>query len=154
LWHYGDRISILAASEETGGRFTVIEQATAREDTPPPLHRHEREDQAWYVLWGTVRFFVGDTQWDVSAGAFVYGPSGVPHAHQVISDEAVMLVLTLPGGLERFWIESGVPVDTPDLPPDASGPLDPDTKRSMLRGYGVEVIQLVATPPTAAPGRR
>ncbi len=140
LWHYGDLMTIKADAAATGGLVTVMEQATAREVDTPLLHRHEHEDQAWYVLDGEVRFFVGETIHDTVAGTFAYGPRGVPHAHQVLSDRATLLVLTMPGGLEQFWYDSGEEAASPDIPPDGSGPIDATTRRAMLQARGVELI--------------
>ena len=44
-----------------------------------PLHRHRIEDEAWYVLEGTLHFRYGDRELEASAGSGVFLPRGVPH---------------------------------------------------------------------------
>jgi quercetin dioxygenase-like cupin family protein len=44
-----------------------------------PLHRHRTEDEAWYVLEGTLRFRYGDREFDATAGSGVLLPKGTPH---------------------------------------------------------------------------
>jgi mannose-6-phosphate isomerase-like protein (cupin superfamily) len=44
-----------------------------------PLHRHRVEDEAWYVLEGTLRFQYGSREFDATAGAGVFLPRGTPH---------------------------------------------------------------------------
>ncbi len=44
-----------------------------------PLHVHHRDDEAWYVLEGSLRFRLGDREVEASAGSAVFGPRGVRH---------------------------------------------------------------------------
>ena len=44
-----------------------------------PLHRHRSEDEAWYVLRGTLRFQFGTEEFDAPAGSGVLLPHGTPH---------------------------------------------------------------------------
>jgi mannose-6-phosphate isomerase-like protein (cupin superfamily) len=44
-----------------------------------PLHTHRTEDEAWYVLDGTLRFRVGNEEFDASAGAGILLPKGISH---------------------------------------------------------------------------
>jgi mannose-6-phosphate isomerase-like protein (cupin superfamily) len=44
-----------------------------------PLHRHRTEDEAWYVLEGTLRFQYDAREFDAPAGAGVVLPKGIPH---------------------------------------------------------------------------
>ena len=46
-----------------------------------PLHVHHADDEAWYVLEGTLRFMVGDETFEAGAGSAVSAPKGVPHAY-------------------------------------------------------------------------
>jgi mannose-6-phosphate isomerase-like protein (cupin superfamily) len=39
------------------------------------------EDEAWYVLEGTLRFRIGDREIEAHAGTAVFGPRGVPHTY-------------------------------------------------------------------------
>ena len=44
-----------------------------------PLHIHHSDDEAWYVLEGTLRFRLGDDEVEASAGDAVMAPQGTVH---------------------------------------------------------------------------
>ena len=46
-----------------------------------PLHVHHGDDEAWYVLEGTLRFRIGDEVCEAAAGSAVLAPKGTPHAY-------------------------------------------------------------------------
>jgi len=46
-----------------------------------PLHVHHRDDEAWYILEGTLRVQVGDKEVEASAGSGVFVPRGTPHTY-------------------------------------------------------------------------
>ncbi|WP_308636428.1 cupin domain-containing protein [Paenibacillus silvisoli] len=52
-------------------------------DTEPmrmaPLHRHLEDDEAWYVLEGTLAFQLGDEIIEADSGSAVLAPRGVKH---------------------------------------------------------------------------
>jgi len=45
------------------------------------LHVHYADDEAWYVLEGTLGFTLGDKTVEAQAGSAVLAPSGTPHAY-------------------------------------------------------------------------
>jgi len=46
-----------------------------------PLHLHNNDDEAWYVLEGTLRVRVGDKDVEAKAGSAVFVPRGTPHTY-------------------------------------------------------------------------
>lgn len=44
-----------------------------------PLHVHHRDDEAWYVIEGALRFRLADRELVAPAGSTVLVPAGVPH---------------------------------------------------------------------------
>jgi mannose-6-phosphate isomerase-like protein (cupin superfamily) len=44
-----------------------------------PLHVHHRDDEAWYVLEGALRFRLGEREVEAPAGSAVFAPRGTPH---------------------------------------------------------------------------
>lgn len=67
-----------------GSRLVLTEWTIEGEsETDPqwmaPLHLHHEDDEAWYVIEGSLRVRVGDDVHDVPAGGAVLGPRGVPH---------------------------------------------------------------------------
>jgi mannose-6-phosphate isomerase-like protein (cupin superfamily) len=59
-----------------------------------PLHLHQ-EDEAWYVLAGTLRVRVGDEQVEVAAGGAAIVPGGVAHTFWNPSPEPARFVLVM-----------------------------------------------------------
>jgi quercetin dioxygenase-like cupin family protein len=99
----GGPLTFKARGEQTGGALTAIENVVAPGDGPP-LHVHTREDEAWWVVEGTLRFRLGEERSEAPAGTFVFVPRGVPHAFQNVgAAPARILVLFTPAGMERFF---------------------------------------------------
>ena len=95
----------MARAAETGGALGLVETVIPKGHSTP-LHVHRDEDEAIYVLTGTVDFVCGDCEFRAHAGAFVYLPRGLPHTFLGIGVEAArVLVLFLPGGLEDAFAE-------------------------------------------------
>ena len=46
-----------------------------------PLHLHHGDDEAWYVLEGTLHVQVGDNEVQAAAGSGVFVPRGTPHTY-------------------------------------------------------------------------
>jgi quercetin dioxygenase-like cupin family protein len=116
IWSFNMLMDVKATAEETGGALALMDSWL----TPaanPPMHVHHDEDEAWFVLEGELEFFVaGQESRRAGPGDFVFGSRGVPHRFEVCTPEARMLVLTTPGGAERFFREMGEPVSDAILP--------------------------------------
>jgi mannose-6-phosphate isomerase-like protein (cupin superfamily) len=67
-----------------GGDFAVVEWSDPG-DGPwewiAPLHVHHADDEAWYVLEGSLRFRLGDEEFEVGPGGGAFAPRGTPHAY-------------------------------------------------------------------------
>src|SRR5215203_2673155 len=83
-----------ASAEQTGGRFSLIEEfAPGGEGTP--LHVHREDDETFYILEGELTFYLNEGQpTPASAGSFVHIPGGVIHAFKVDSETARYLIIT------------------------------------------------------------
>ena len=66
-----------------GADFVLGEWTDAGESSPEwpiaPLHLHHSDDEAWYVLQGTLGFVRGDERLEAPAGSAVLVPRGVVH---------------------------------------------------------------------------
>ena len=99
----GGPLTFKVRGEQTGGALTAFENVIAPGDGPP-LHVHAKEDEAWYVIDGELRFQLGDDRAAAHAGSFVFVPRGVPHCFvNAGSEPARILVLFTPAGMERFF---------------------------------------------------
>jgi quercetin dioxygenase-like cupin family protein len=148
LWHLGALLTFKATGENTSGRIWVHE-ALGERGYASPLHRHTREDEAFYVLDGEVSFYAGDDVVRAAEGSFVWAPRDVAHAFCVESARARFLAFSTTGGLDRFFFATGEPAGALTVPPPPDGPPDIDALVRELDGYGVE---MVGPPPAPAVG--
>jgi quercetin dioxygenase-like cupin family protein len=98
----GEDPDVKAGRRSTDGSLTVIESRT---DGGAPSHVHGREDEAIYVLEGSIWARCGDDRFEVGPRSLVFLPRGVPHEWDVVGDEALVLLITAPAGLEEFLHE-------------------------------------------------
>ena len=94
--------SILAGSEETDGRFGLMEMV-APKGREPSRHLHYTDDEGFYVLEGKVTFYVGEEAYEAEPGTFVFLPHGVPYSYTFEIDVVRMLAIMAPGGLEEHF---------------------------------------------------
>ena len=120
-----------AVGADTGGAWALVElHATGAN---PPLHQHDREDEAFYVLDGRARVWVGDAEFEAEAGSFVLGPRGVPHAFAgQPGGDLKLLVLIAPAGFEQMFDEIA------QLPEDEQQ--DPSVLGGIAARYGVQIL--------------
>jgi quercetin dioxygenase-like cupin family protein len=69
-----------------GANFVVAEWKDAGGPPGPPrwiapLHLHRNDDEAWYVLEGTLCVRVGKDVVEAVAGSAVFVPRGTPHTY-------------------------------------------------------------------------
>jgi quercetin dioxygenase-like cupin family protein len=86
------RLRVLEDGSNTGHRLGLAESVLAPHTPGPPQHRHAQHDEGFYVISGTVRFTVGQQDYDAEAGTLVMVPPGAPHTFaNVTGRPAVML---------------------------------------------------------------
>lgn len=145
-WFLQNRMTIKASAETTGGAYGLVESWIPA-GASPPLHVHRREDEAFWLLEGRVRFRCGDRELVAGPGSFVFLPRDVPHTFVVEGSEDVhMLTLLTPGGGERFFLDGGREPEGPGLPPP--GPPDIEKLKRVAQEYGMEILG----PPIAVGG--
>lgn len=134
-WFLGSRMRRLAGIEDSDGTFSLLEQ-TAPPGFAPPQHVHHDENEAFYVLEGSMRVTCGDDVWTVAAGDFVSLPRHVWHGFTV-SDEGVRILhLTAPAQFERLVAEVGERATEPGFrTPDAT---ELSRLTEALPRYGIE----------------
>jgi quercetin dioxygenase-like cupin family protein len=115
-WALGGLFERLACAQETAGALDVS-LVTQPSGTATPLHVHTREAEAFYLLDGNLVYQAGEQTHRLSAGSFIYLPSGVPHAFRVTSTgPARFLALAAPGALMDLYDEVGQPAAERRLP--------------------------------------
>ena len=88
------RMRVLEDGSHTGHRLAIAESVLAPHTQGPPQHRHGQHDEGFYVLSGTVRFTVGDEDYDVTAGTLVMVPPGAPHTFAYLTDQPAVMLST------------------------------------------------------------
>ena len=83
-----------------GNDFIIAEWRDPGSQTGPqrpiaPLHVHHADDEAWYVLEGTLCVRVGDRDVVARAGSAVFVPRGMPHSYWNPNPEPVRYLLVM-----------------------------------------------------------
>jgi mannose-6-phosphate isomerase-like protein (cupin superfamily) len=117
------------------GSFVIAEWTD--EGGPPdpprlvaPLHIHHRDDEAWYVLEGTLRFRLRNEEIEAPAGSAVFGPRGVPHTFWNPNEKPARYLLVMTPNTFRLIEEI-----------HASSDRDPATLRALYQKYDCEVVE-------------
>jgi len=127
---FSDSLYVKLGVEDTGGRYSLIEDVTPA-GAGTPLHVHHREDEGFYILEGDYLFEASGQRFEVHAGDFVFVPKDTPHRFLNIGQSAGTILLTLePGGLEIFFAELAA----------ITGPPDPATLTPVFEKYGLELL--------------
>ena len=131
LLRFGEvEVLVRATAASTGGAFSLFEE---KEPVDTPLHVHEHEDEAFYVLEGEHEFQVGERTHRVGPGGVVFAPRGIPHSQRrVVPRTGHILVLTVPAGLEGFFRALSEA--------DASGELGPGAYARASKEYGISWV--------------
>ena len=83
-----------------GSDFVIAEWKDAGGPPGPPrwiapLHLHRTDDEAWYVLEGTLCVRVGEQEVEASAASAVFVPRGTPHSYWNPNPEPVRYLLVM-----------------------------------------------------------
>lgn len=140
VWFLGTLAIIMTSGEQSGEAISVSEHLAPAGFGPPP-HIHHQEDEAIYVLAGTVSGFVGEQSFLAGPGGYAFLPRGLPHGWRVEGDvPARMLVVTTPAGFERFVRESGQPAGALTIPDAPIGEADLARMGAAAAKYGIEFL--------------
>lgn len=138
IWHMGALLQFKAVGAETGGRFWLAEQTSAR-GYASPLHRHTNEDELFIVLDGEISVEVDGKPFAAPAGSVTYAPRALSHTFRVESPTSRFLILTTPAGFENWFFETGQPAGSLTIP-QMPEPPDVGALIGSLAAYGVEVL--------------
>jgi len=67
-----------------------------------PLHLHHSDDEAWYVLEGTLRVRVDEQEVEAQAGSAVFVPRGTKHTYWNPGPEPVRYLLVMTSNIYRL----------------------------------------------------
>jgi quercetin dioxygenase-like cupin family protein len=101
----GSQIWIKLAGADTNGNYAIMETMT-QPQSGPPLHRHSRQEESFYILDGDFVFEVDGKRIPAAPGSSVFVPRGTAHAFRNVGNTAGrMLVTVQPAGLDDFLTE-------------------------------------------------
>ena len=108
----------IVRSDQTDGRFALVEHTIPPRGLAAPVHTHTNEDEYSYVLSGRMGAMVGDEVVEAGPGEFVTKPRGIRHAFWNAGEEEVRLLeLISPGGFDQYFA---------DIAPLLAGDREPD----------------------------
>lgn len=138
-WWFGALAVIKATAADTGGRFTIVEM-TEPPRAEAPLHVHHREDEAFWILEGSVTLEVGGTTIEAKAGDYAFGPRGIPHRYLVGDDGCRMLFICAPAGFESLVRGMSVPATSRTLPPPSDEEPDWEQVAAVAKANRCELL--------------
>ncbi|RKT55716.1 cupin domain-containing protein [Saccharothrix australiensis] len=135
VWAFsGDQYTIKAGADETGGAMGLIE-VVVPPLSGPPLHTHQNEDEAFYILDGRFEVVANDRELTVEPGGFIYLPKGTFHRFRNIGEaHGKLLLLFAPAGFEQYFLDVGLPTAEHPTPPPSDRYPD-DVARSVALGH-------------------
>jgi mannose-6-phosphate isomerase-like protein (cupin superfamily) len=124
-WVSGDSYRVLATRDDGTGAIGMVDGTVPVGGGPIP-HVHERTDESFFLLSGTIAFLGGEKTITAEPGAFVHVPRGTLHRFKNVGDvEARMIFFFTPGGPEMLFTHAG------DKPEPASSPIVWDADRTL-----------------------
>lgn len=127
----GSVMAFKAVGAQTGGDFSLMERTLPPGGRMPPAHRHTNCSEAFFVLDGTITFWLDGAEQSGGPGDFLLVPRGSAHTFGNRSAEpARLLVLHAPAAdgyfeeLHHLWAG--------DRPPDRA------QERALMSRHGME----------------
>ena len=126
---------MLADAEQTGGRWSVMEQLLPEGSGPP--HKHLWSDETFCILDGTITHPIGDEIRTPGKGAFVNVARNTRHAFRGDSDTARSLNGGTPASMGAMVAELGRRTDRRTLPPPGPPATGGGMPEGLLTRYGL-----------------
>jgi len=142
---------MLADAADTGGRWSMMEQLLPKGSGPPP-HKHPWSDETFYILDGSISFFIDGEVTVAGKGSFVNVARNTRHAFRVDSDTARFLNGYTPASMEAMIAELGMRAEQRTLPPPTHARQGGKMPDELLARYGL--VWLDEPDPLAPRGSR
>lgn len=90
-----------ADGAETGNRYSISEWWLDPHQPGPGAHKHDDNDEIFYVIEGTPSVLLGERWIDAAKGSFIRIPAGLMHDFENRTDARIgLLNFFIPGGFE------------------------------------------------------
>ncbi len=146
VWFLGALIRVRTGGDATTGRLAILEHAGPR-GYSSPLHRHQADEETFFILDGDVRVEVAGQVLTAGPGTAAFLPRQLPHAFVVTSSQARFLTVHTPAGFDKFALEAGAPARPPFQEPTEELPPDPAALAAIAAAYSIEILG----PPPSVP---
>ena len=127
----GNVMSFKAVAAQTGGDFSLMERTVPAGARTPPPHRHVNCSEAFFVLDGTITFWLDSAELAGRAGDFLLVPRGAGHTFGNRSAEAARLLVLHAPAMDAYFAEL-------DALWAAAQPPTPEAERELMSRHGME----------------
>jgi len=127
----GNVMAFKAVAAQTGGDFSLMERTVPPGARTPPPHRHVNCSEAFFVLAGTITFWLDGAELAGRPGDFLLVPRGAGHTFGNRSDEQARLLVLHAPAMDAYFAELH------ELWAGAQPP-SPEAERELMSRYGME----------------
>jgi mannose-6-phosphate isomerase-like protein (cupin superfamily) len=127
----GNVMAFKAVAAQTGGDFSLMERTVPAGARTPPPHRHVNCSEAFFVLDGTITFWLDSAELAGRAGDFLLVPRGAGHTFGNRSTGPARLLVLHAPAMDAYFAEL-------DALWAAAQPPTPEAERELMSRYGME----------------
>ena len=127
----GNVMAFKAVAAQTGGDFSLMERTVPPGARTPPPHRHVNCSEAFFVLDGTITFWLESAELAGRAGDFLLVPRGAAHTFGNQGAEPARLLALHAPAMDAYFAEL-------DALWSGAEPPAPEAERELMSRYGME----------------
>ena len=127
----GNVMAFKAVAAQTGGDFSLMERTVPAGARRPPPHRHVSCSEAFFVLDGTITFWLDDAELTGGSGDFLLVPRGAAHTFGNGSEEPARLLVLHAPAMDAYFAELDALWAGPEAPTR-------EAERELMSRYGME----------------
>ena len=124
-------LNFIATGEHTNGTYSMLE-GKIRKGAEPEMHQHENEDEAFYILEGEMIVTIGEKNYHVKPGDYVFLPRRIPHTQKLITETLHTLLFISPAGFEQYFWDLSAPATDFEIPPLSNEPPTEEQMKVMM----------------------
>lgn len=99
-----DQVRVLQRSAESPNRMAVMTVEVPPGSGVPP-HSHATEEEAYFVLDGSLAMTIDEADFDLRAGDYAHVPPGAVHGYRNAGPDTVrFLAWTVGGAIDEFFV--------------------------------------------------